>query len=128
MERQGVIMSTSQVCEINNNKKFTVLNLQIVCQKECGTIKWGHFFSRQIILSMQGKHASHLSRLFQILNTAINQKTQKNFGPKHFQPYQTEKEWKRLIICDGKIKVSKQVHLLPKFIKMTPNCTCLRDL
>ena len=70
-------MSTSQVCEINNNKKFTVLNLQIVCQKECGTIKWGHFFSRQIILSMQGKHASHLSRLFQILNTAINQKTQK---------------------------------------------------
>ena len=54
VERQGVIMSTSQVCEINNNKKFTVLNLQIVCQKECGTIKWGHFLAAKSYFQCKG--------------------------------------------------------------------------
>ena len=78
----------------------------------------GTLFGRQIILSMQGKHASHLSQLFQILNTAINQKTQKNFGHKHFQPYQTKKEWKRLIICDGKIAlVSEAYEIRLAFVK-----------
>ena len=35
----------SQACEINNNKELTVLHLQIVSQKEYGTIKWGLFLA-----------------------------------------------------------------------------------
>ena len=114
----------SQACEINNNKELTVLHLQIVSQKECGKIKWGLFLATKLYFQCKENLLGTKVGYFKFKIQLSTRKHQKISHHKHFQPYSTEQEWKCLITCDRKVKMLKQVHLLPKFLKMTSNCTC----